>query len=219
MSKYLLEDIPADELARRTAVAAGLADSVRGLIEATVVTEVGAEPIAEAMRHIEMAREILAAEQLPGAFGIRFNSDGTKRNWGNAVLGLRNPVAPPVEIGYEDGLTWGEADLGPAYEGPAGLVHGGIIAAILDQVLGSAAENAGAPGMTGTLTMRYRRGTRLGPIRAEARLDRVEGPKSFVTGTLSTDEGICVEAEGVFILPKWARGDVADKVRKAVGEA
>lgn len=219
MSKYLLEDIPADELAQRSAVAVRLADSVRELIESTVVTEVGDESVADAIRHIEKAREILAAERLPGAFGIRFNSDGTKRNWGNAVVGLRNPVAPPIEIGYEDGLTWGEAELGPAYEGPAGLVHGGIIAAILDQVLGSAAENAGAPGMTGTLTMRYRRGTRLGPIRAEARLDRVEGPKSFVTGTLSTDEGVCVEAEGIFILPKWARGDVADKLRKAVGEA
>ena len=82
----------------------------------------------------------------------------------------------------------------------------------------SAAEHAGVPGMTGTLTVRYVRGTPLGAVRVDARLDRVEGIKSFVTGELSTDTGVCAQAEGIFILPRWARGEVSDQLRRSVGE-
>jgi acyl-coenzyme A thioesterase PaaI-like protein len=42
------------------------------------------------------------------------------------------------------------------YEGPPGAVHGGIVAAYLDEVLGGAAARAaGKPAVTGELTVRY----------------------------------------------------------------
>jgi hypothetical protein len=41
-------------------------------------------------------------------------------------------------------------------------VHGGVSAMILDQMLGEAAGAGGKPGMTGTLTLRYRQATPLG---------------------------------------------------------
>ena len=58
-------------------------------------------------------------------------------------------------------------------------MHGGVAALILDQVLGEAAGAGGKPGMTGTLTLRYRQGTPLGDLRGEAWIDRVEGIKTF----------------------------------------
>ena len=103
-----------------------------------------------------------------------------------------------------DGV-WAEFELGPQYEGPPTLVHGGVSALILDQILGEAAAAAGKPGMTGTLTIRYRRATPLGALRGEAKVDRVEGIKTYAVGQISDAEGVTVEAEGVFILPKWAR--------------
>ena len=33
----------------------------------------------------------------------------------------------------------------------------------------------------------------------------MEGIKTFAVGSISDAEGVTVEAEGVFILPKWAR--------------
>ncbi len=72
--------------------------------------------------------------------------------------------------------------------------------------------------MTGTLNVRYRGATPLGRIRGEARVDRVEGVKTFVTGTITSKGKVCAEAEGIFILPKWARGEVSDVLRKSVGE-
>ena len=55
------------------------------------------------------------------------------------------------------------------------------------------------------ISFRYLRATRLGRLRAEAEVQRIEGAKTFAIGHLSDDEGITVEAKGVFIVPKWAR--------------
>ena len=69
------------------------------------------------------------------------------------------------------------------------------------------------PTFTGTLTMRYRRGTPLGPLHLEGHIDREEGRKVFVVATISDADGVTVEADGVFIepssghSPKRASGD------------
>ena len=73
-------------------------------------------------------------------------------------------------------------------------------------MLGEVAANAENPRFTGTITMRYLRTTRLGRLHAEARITRTDGVKTYAAGHLADEEGITVEAEGVFIQPKWARG-------------
>lgn len=221
MSGYFSEDIAPDDLRKREHVASDLAAKVRELIADTVLTEIDADAAAHVIGHLDAASQVLRSVRLDeDSFGVRFNTDGTKRTWGNAVNGIRNPIAPPVLIQHDGELSWSEIELGAAYEGPAGLVHGGILAAILDQMLGSAAEHSGHPGMTGTLTIRYRRGTPLGKIRAEAGLDRVEGVKSIASGRILTSEGVTVEAEGVFILPRWARGGEStdQRLHKSLGD-
>lgn len=60
--------------------------------------------------------------------------------------------------------------------------------------------------MTGTLTVRYRRPTPLGrPLTFAAYLDRVEGRKIFVRGTLHDADVLCAEAEGIFIAVYFTR--------------
>jgi len=105
-----------------------------------------------------------------------------------------------------DGRCWSEFTLNRAYEGPPGWVHGGICALVLDHILGEAASDGMTkPRFTGTISLRYLRGTPLGPLRAEAAVERTEGSKSFAKGYLLDADGITVEAEGVFIQPAWAR--------------
>ena len=152
----------------------------------------------------------LQVRQMPGAYGVRFNAEGTGRPWGNAVVGLRNPIAPPLEVQRSpEGRAWADFRLGAAYEGPPDLVHGGGAALVLDQLLGEAAGAGGKPGMTGTLTLRYRRPTPLGSLHAEAAITGTEGFKTFVSGSISDADGVTVEAEGIFILPPWARRALA----------
>ncbi len=113
---------------------------------------------------------------------------------------MANPLAPPVRVAVRDDKVIGHANFGVAYEGPPGHVHGGFIAAAFDEVLGMAQSLTGSPGMTGTLTIRYRRPTPLlTELVFEARVDRVEGRKIFTEGRLSAGGVVTAEAQGLFI--------------------
>ena len=105
-----------------------------------------------------------------------------------------------------EGRVSADFHLGAAYEGPPGHVHGGVSAMILDHVLGEAASVDRQPRFTGTITMRYVRPTRLGELRTEAIRLRTDGVKTYCTGHLADADGVTVEAEGVFITPRWLRG-------------
>jgi acyl-coenzyme A thioesterase PaaI-like protein len=190
------------ELAELESVSGPLADSVRRLIDATIRTRVDAATLAIATKKIDCVTEELSVALMPGSFGVRHDGDGRPTAWGNVVIGLRNPVAPPLAVNHEaNGLVWTEFTLGAAYEGPPGHVHGGVCAMVLDHVLGATAHKPGRPAVTGTLSVRYLRGTPLGPLHAEAHVERVEGVKTFASGHIADAEGITVRAEGVFLHP------------------
>jgi len=179
---------------------------VRRLIDATIRSQVDAATLVAAKEKIDCATAELSTTLMPGSFGVRQTSEGQSMAWGNVMIGLRNPVAPPLAITHgADGLVSSDLTLGAAYEGPPGHVHGGVCAMVLDHVLGAAAHLPGTPAYTGTLSVRYLRGTPLGPLRAEARVDRVEGVKTFASGHIADAHGITVQAEGVFLHPRESR--------------
>jgi acyl-coenzyme A thioesterase PaaI-like protein len=210
MLHFTPADISAEELQRLQAIYEPLTQSVRELIDATIRTEADAAAVAAAKAEIDSATERLRRTQLDGAFGVRYLSSGERMAWGNAVIGIRNPIAPPLVIEHDAaGKSWCDFHLGAGYEGPPGHVHGGVAALILDHLLGEAASDGVNPRLTGTITFRYVRATRLGDLHAEAVTTRTDGVKTYSTGHLADDEGVTVEAEGVFIQPRWAR-DRAD---------
>ncbi len=191
------------ELAELESLYLLLAQSVRRLIDATIRTQADAATIAAVTDKIDCATEDLSADLMPGSFGVRQSGDGRPMAWGNVVIGLRNPVAPPLSINHgADGLVWSEFILGAPYEGPPGHVHGGVCAMVLDHVLGATAHKPGRPAYTGTLRIRFLRGTPFGPLRAEARVDRTEGVKTFAVGHIADAQGVTVQAEGVFFTPQ-----------------
>jgi hypothetical protein len=215
MAGYVQDDNTHEELERQKALYGPFTDAVRDLVDATIRTLVDDDEIRQAQAEIEEITARLRKEQLEGGSGVRFGGTGRGRPWGNTVVGLRNPVAPPLVIERDpsgNGDVWSDFHLGAPYEGPPDLVHGGVSAMILDQMLGEAAGAGGKPGMTGTLTLRYRQGTPLGDLRAEAWIDRVQGYKTWAKGHILGPNGVTVEAEGLFILPKWAR----ESLEKAV---
>ena len=94
-----------------------------------------------------------------------------------------------------------DVELGAAYEGAPGHVHGGYGALVLDHILGHVAsyDNPDTVAATGTISYRYQRPTRLGHLHAAAEIQNTEGRKIFVVGHLADAEGVTVTAEGVFI--------------------
>lgn len=202
---FVHDDRPTAEVDRLEAIHRPLADSVRELVDATIRTTVGEEEVRRAREEVDAIVARLRASQLPGPAGVRYNSEARSWSWGNAVSGQRNAIAPPLRIVHEeDGRVHAESVLGAAYEGPPGMVHGGVAAMLLDHLMGETASSFKRLTMTGTLTMRYRRSTPLGPVRLEGRIDREEGRKVYVVASIADAEGVTVEADGVFIVPRWA---------------
>ena len=79
-------------------------------------------------------------------------------------------------------------------------MHGGFVAAALDELLGMAQSLSGKAGMTGTLTVRYRKPTPLHTdLTLTARVEKVEGRKIFTSGEVRAGDMLCAEAEGIFI--------------------
>lgn len=123
------------------------------------------------------------------------------------MIGLANPLAPPITIGRSGPLTaLASVTFGAAYEGPPGCVHGGFVAAAFDEVLGYVQSLGGNPGMTARLIVHYRRPTPLHTeLIFEGELVRTEGRKIFCTGKVRAGGELTAEAEGLFISVDHAR--------------
>jgi acyl-coenzyme A thioesterase PaaI-like protein len=118
------------------------------------------------------------------------------------IVGLANPLAPPARYEHhpDEQCVRGEVEFGKSFEGAPGIVHGGFLAALLDEVMGVVTSYSGDPGMTSEYTLRYRRPTPIKlPLRFEARFDRREGRKIFVSARLWADDTLTVTASGMFI--------------------
>lgn len=183
-----------------------LADAVRRLTTATVGRPLDAAALHAAAAEAERVAEKLEAAAGPGkAPRTRTDASG-RRVWmpTSPMMGPENPLAPPARIRVVDGPEGpelrGTVRFGYAYEGPPTCVHGGALAELFDEVLGAALVVAERPGMTGTLTVRYRRPT---PLMADldvvARPTTQEGRKIGAWAGVYHDGELTAEADGIFI--------------------
>lgn len=199
-----------EAIAREKEMWAPYTQAVRDLIDVSVRTAVAEEDIRAATAQIEEVVARLRKEQMSETLGVTHRPVGKRRPWANPVIGVRNPMAPPLVVQSDPtGRAHSDFHCGAAYEGPPGLVHGGVVAMLLDQILGQTVSAGGRPGMTGTLTIVYRQGTPLGDLRIEAWIDRVDGVKTWAKGHVIGPNGVTAEAEGVFILPRGMREKMA----------
>ncbi len=217
--EFMLEDISDDEIARRRELYEPLTNSVRELIDAVIRTEVDPDTVRNVHRAIETAVARLRSHQIDGSYGVRYTADLHGMPWGNAAIGLRNAIAPPLRtVRHDDGSVTADVTLGAAYEGPSGCVHGGMCALMLDHVLGEAGSADEVPCYTGTISLRYLRPTPLGALHAEAKITERDGRKKIVRGSLSDADGPTVTAEGVFIVPKDWDGPMPRSIRPGARE-
>jgi acyl-coenzyme A thioesterase PaaI-like protein len=181
-----------------------LATAMRQVIDRLVTTDAPEDELKAAADALERYAERLSTHpkrKLPAGFSEVANAGDVHAFFDmSPLIGLSNPMSPPITLRVDGDYVRGAATFGAAYEGPPGHLHGGFVAAAFDEVLGYAQSLTGNPGMTGTLTIRYRKPTPLyTELRFEAKVDRVEGRKIFVEGRLYAGEVLTAEAEGLFI--------------------
>jgi acyl-coenzyme A thioesterase PaaI-like protein len=94
----------------------------------------------------------------------------------------------------------GRARLGCAYEGPPLGVHGGWVAALLDELLGTLQGLAEVKCVTATLKIRYRNITPIDEdLRLEGWVDKDRGRIIIARGTCRAGDTLTADAEGVFV--------------------
>jgi acyl-coenzyme A thioesterase PaaI-like protein len=200
-----------DAAAQHDGLAEMLADSLRRLMDAAVVTAADDDLLETAIDAIDAV-----AAQLEGVDGELLRStmpwpsrDRMQRGDRphNPVVGPANPLSPPMPIRVlDDGSVISEITMRPIHEGPPGAVHGGWVASLLDQLLGIANTVANVGGMTAELTVRYRKATPYDvPLTIRARTDSADGRKIYASGEILVDGAVTAEATGVFIRPSEAR--------------
>ena len=94
----------------------------------------------------------------------------------------------------------GEVIFSPTYAGPPDSVHGGIIAAVFDELLSMGNVIIGTAGYTGTLTVKYHRKTPLEtPIELWAVNEKRDGRKLLCRAEMRVEGRVTASAEGLFI--------------------
>ena len=88
--------------------------------------------------------------------------------------GANNPDGLRMRFEPGEGGSVAEFEVPARYQSWQGVVHGGMVALLLDEAAGWAAWHAGHPGMTGRLEIRYRLPLKVGErIRVTGRVAEV----------------------------------------------
>jgi len=115
--------------------------------------------------------------------------------------GDANPNSIGVRLHSEGERIAGSATFDRHQEGAPGFVHGGAVATVLDDALGSIPILLGRPSVTAKLTIDFRAPVLLGcTVQIAAWLEREEGRKFFVAGELRHENSVVAEGSGLFLM-------------------
>jgi len=174
-----------------------LGESLRRLLDVVVQTGAAPTDLKAATAAID---ELTARLSTPKVRTDHSIAAGSYRTHMSLVGGLSHPIAPQLQIDVDGDVGQGEVVIGPVFQGGPGLVHGGVLALLIDHAMGCVAAGPDRPAMTVRLAMRYLRPTPLGvPLKVTARLDRIEGRRLHLTADITANGEVTVDADAVFL--------------------
>jgi acyl-coenzyme A thioesterase PaaI-like protein len=176
---------------------AALGDSLRRLLD--VVVQTGASPVelSAAATAIDAVTASLAGPVVRADMAV--DGDSYRAHM-SLVGGLSHPAAPQLVLDLDKHGGTGQVTVGPVFQGRPGLVHGGVLALLIDHAMGCVAAGPERPAMTVRLSLRYRRPTPIAvPLTVAVRLDRIEERKLHLSATISADGQVTVDADAIFL--------------------
>jgi len=192
--------VPARAMTRR------LAEALRVLVADIVDHDLSEETAAELLAGVEALRG-----RAGGAHRVRYYETSDLRIAHSAfvdfspVSGRSHPLAVPMVIEPATGPDGSPGvrarlRLGPSHEGPPHGVHGGVIAAVFDELLGHAQMVHPVRAVTANLTIRYRA---LTPIDDDlvwfAQVVHASGRRWAGRATCTAGDTLTAEADGLFV--------------------
>jgi acyl-coenzyme A thioesterase PaaI-like protein len=141
----------------------------------------------------------MAGQPLPVAVGDAvefdpFSAGGGRLHPGSIGMELRRDGVVAVA---------GSVHVDPMFQGPPGRVHGGIVAVLIDELMGTVNRIVGRRAFTARLAIDFRAPA---PIDTELTfrswLHHERGRKITMRAEGRTEAGVFVEAEGLFVVPR-----------------
>jgi acyl-coenzyme A thioesterase PaaI-like protein len=118
----------------------------------------------------------------------------------SVVTGSTNPMGLAAHLWRDGDDACVSVTLGKAFEGAPGRAHGGVVAALLDEVMGATNMIDGAMAFTAQLDITYHAPTPIDEeIVARAWLARRDDRKRFVEATLHASDVMVASAKALFI--------------------
>ena len=134
-------------------------------------------------------------------------AEGNERGRSDAnncfVCGPENPVGLRVDFRMDGPLCRGEFTPGGDHVGYDGMIHGGILYSLLDDVMANWFFLQGGRGHTGRCEIRYRDALPVGvTVRLEAQLVRQKGRLLVLAGKASREDtgAVVAETQGSFMM-------------------
>jgi acyl-coenzyme A thioesterase PaaI-like protein len=157
-----------------------------------LLAQVEATPLRQ-RRTLDMDRDLFVVPPPQGrARGSHFNDC--------IVTGPTNPMGMAAQVLRDGDDAVLQSTLGEAFEGAPGRAHGGVVAALFDEVMGFVLSITCIPAFTGRLTVTYRAPVPLGvPLEFRARLTGREGRKLLIAGEARQGVTVLAEAEALFV--------------------
>lgn len=170
----------------------------------SLVSEADDEQLAERVGVI--AGKLGQAAQRPEAVTVTdpHLTSGRIRDDVTPASSARNPIAPPMLIERDGSESRCELTLPLQYQGPPGRVHGGIVALMLDHVLGNAANAGDGPRyFTRYLNVSYEAPAPIGDaLSIVGRVVHVDGRKRFLEGEVVCDGRVRARGDGLWVAPR-----------------
>jgi acyl-coenzyme A thioesterase PaaI-like protein len=202
----MTDDLHADDLPARETAAAVLRRASHGMVghyvEPAVLEEL-AEAVEKFLPAIEsgpprsrdpdyMKRRLFEDPPADGASMDHFPDC--------VVSGRANPMGIGITVHRDGDDAVATVTLGAGFEGAPGRAHGGVVAAIFDDVMGFVLSMLATPAFTGRLCIDYLAPT---PINVEiefrARFAERDGRKIHIVGEACHDDTRFAAAQGLFI--------------------
>ncbi|MEN3185964.1 MAG: PaaI family thioesterase [Atribacterota bacterium] len=119
------------------------------------------------------------------------------------LCGNLNPHGFQLRFRQEENDTVTETVIPWYYQGFDGVAHGGMVAALLDEVMSHAVKATGEIAVTGTLEVKYLRPCRTGEIvTLRGRVVEKKGRLIQARGEVVQNGELVAEGKGVFVIPK-----------------
>ena len=117
--------------------------------------------------------------------------------------GKDNPIGLKLKFEIKDETASGEFTPDTIHQGYAGIMHGGIMASLLDEAAGRLLYDLGYSSVTAKLEVRFKKPAKTGEkIRIFCRIkDKKRRMITTLSQTFNSDGELLADAEAVFVIP------------------